>query len=284
MSEVFFEREWSGFVSFGYAYDRELYKEKSPFQDLRVLSTPAYGNMLVLDDSVMLTDSDEFVYHEMIAHVPMSFHPRAKNILVIGGGDGGTVRELLRHRGVEKITLCEIDEAVIRACEKFFPKVACGLRDPRVNIVVGDGIEYMKRYQNEFDVVIVDSCDPIGPAEGLFTADFYRSASKALKENGVMVAQTECPWWDAKILRPIYENIRAAFPMVKPYIGSVPTYPRGLWSWTLATKDEAIFERDFDPSAVASFEKELSYLRADNILAAFRIPNFYRKKLGLEAV
>jgi spermidine synthase len=223
-------------IEISYAIDRILHESESAFQTIKVVESKAYGRMLILDGVAQTTDQDEFVYHEMMAHVPVSYHPNPQKVLIIGGGDGGIVRELLRHDCVEEITLCEIDGKVVDVCTEFFPHHVSGLSHPKVRVHIADGIAYVKEVPaGSLDLVLVDSSDPIGPGEGLFTAEFYKSVAHILKPGGILVAQTESPWLPSSILKPIADNIRAGFQTLRPYTGPVPTYQRGLWSWTLAT-------------------------------------------------
>jgi spermidine synthase len=173
---------------------KTLYHDQSEFQTLDVIETIEFGNMLVLDGMVMTTDRDEFVYHEMITHVAMNTHPNPKEVLVVGGGDGGVIREILRYPTVIRAVLAEIDGKVIEASKKYFPQIAGKLDDPRVDIQVTDGIRHIQENKGKYDVIIVDSTEPVGPAVGLFQKPFYEGIYEALKEEGIMVAQTESPW------------------------------------------------------------------------------------------
>lgn len=282
--QLWFQEEQDANQRLSYKIKDVLYKGQSPFQSVHVVTSEAYGNMLLIDGLVMITDLDEFVYHEMIAHVPALHHKAPENVVVIGGGDGGTVRELLKHPEIKKITLCEIDELVVNTSKEFFPKVACGLDDPRVDVKIADGIAYMKSLEEgSVDIVIVDSTDPIGPGEGLFTGEFYRSVSKALRDDGLMVCQSESPWYDEQILRKIQKNVSSGFDHVYPYIGAVPTYPRGFWSWTLATKKPGFDPACYDETRFKKIESNgLSYLTQPLMSAVFALPAFYKKTLGID--
>lgn len=265
-------------TSHGYAISKILFSGQSDFQKVDVIETRSYGRMLVIDDCVMITDKDEFVYHEMISHIPMGFHPAPEKIVIIGGGDGGTVREFLRYPGVEEIVLCEIDKMVVDASKEFFPEVAKGLGDPRVKVRIGDGIAYMAELNSEVDIVVIDSTDPIGPGEGLFTGSFYKSVANALKPGGLMVAQSESPWYEKAILARIQNNIKQGFSCVRPYIGTVPTYPTGLWSWTVASNSDLSLEK-FDINRFESISKNFKYLTSEGIKAAFTLPPFFADKI-----
>lgn len=213
-----------------------LYHAQSPYQVIDVMETTTYGRLLLLDGAVMTTDKDEFVYHEMISHVPMLVHPNPKRVLVIGGGDGGTVREIVRHPEVESVVLCEIDGLVVDACKRFFPKIASALDHPKVTVKIGDGVAYMAEEAQNFDLIIIDSTDPIGPGEGLFTEGFYRNAFNALNEDGIMVAQTESPFVDTAVIQKVYPIYQRIFPIVRMYTGHIPTYPSGFWTWAFCAK------------------------------------------------
>jgi spermidine synthase len=252
-----------------------LHREKTPFQDLAVLDTEQFGRMLVLDGMVMTTIRDEFVYHEMITHVPLFTHPQPKRVLVVGGGDGGSIREVLKHPSVEKAVLAEIDGRVIEASRRFLPEIAGALDDPRVDIQVVDGIQHVREHKNTYDVVIVDSTDPIGPAVGLFTREFYQSIYEALTEEGVMVAQTESPFFNADLIRRVFKDIGAVYPVTRLYTAAIPTYPSGLWCFTLGSKKH-------DPLKVDAATRppiETRYYTPRIHHAAFQLPRFAEELL-----
>ncbi|NPV54433.1 MAG: polyamine aminopropyltransferase [Firmicutes bacterium] len=252
---------------------RTLHREKTEFQDLAVVDTVEYGRMLVLDGAVQTTVRDEFVYHEMIAHVPMLAHPAPEKVLVIGGGDGGTVREVLKHPGVREVTLVEIDRRVMEVSRDLLPETSSGLGDPRVNIRIEDGIKYVKEARRAYDVIIVDSSDPVGPAVGLFSYDFYSAVADALEEDGIFVAQTESPFLNQSLIRQVYADISRAFPIAKLYLAPVPTYPSGLWSFTAGSRvyDPA---EPRDPGGGRSARLETRYYTPDVHRAAFMLPAF----------
>ena len=267
----------------GWAVTEVLFHGKSEFQTVDVVETKAYGTMLLLDGLVMLTDSDEFIYHEMISHVPLCLHPKPRRVVVIGGGDGGTVREILKHKDVEEVILCEIDGMVIDVSKKFFPQVADCLKpgfDSRVKVRVGDGVAYMKELKNEVDLILVDSTDPIGPGEGLFSREFYRDVASALRKDGVMAAQSESPWFSKEALSRIHRNINGGFKHQRSYVAPIPTYPRGSWSWTVASQNH-IEPQKFDHGRFARIEKGLQYLSSDLMTGAFASPKFYADKIQL---
>lgn len=250
-----------------------LHQERSEFQDIAVYDSPFFGRLLTLDGLVMFTERDEFVYHEMLAHVPLCSMPDPKSVLVIGGGDTGIVREVLRHRTVKRVVQCEIDERVTRVCEAYFDWVKPTIEDPRVELVFDDGVAYMEQNTDAFDLIIVDSTDPIGPAVGLFNRDFYGKVAAVLRKGGVMAAQTESPHWAAKLVGPIYKEIGAAFEHVSAYMGFIPTYPSGSWCWAYASNERK--RDDFvDAARVDEISRACRYFNADILDGAFRLPTF----------
>ncbi len=254
---------------------KSLHTEQTEFQQLDVLETIQFGKMLVLDGMVMTTDVDEFVYHEMITHIAMNTHPNPKQVLVIGGGDGGAIREVLRYDSVERAVLAEIDGKVVEASKKYFPQIAAGLTDPRVEIQVVDGIQYVKENKNRFDVILVDSTEPVGPAVGLFEKSFYQSIAESLNEDGIMVAQTESPWFNRDLISRVFQDISSLFPITRLYTASIPTYPSGLWSFTVGSKK-------YDPLQVEetnlkSFDTR--YYHPGLHKSVFQLPRFVQELL-----
>jgi spermidine synthase len=222
-----------------YLYDVEeiLYKGKSKFQEIMVIKNPHYGKMLILDDVVQITERDEFFYHEMLTHVAMHAHPHPQKVIVIGGGDGGVVREVLKHKTVEKVYFVEIDEAVINVSRKFFPSVSSGIDDPRVEIKIMDGADFIvKRKQPDIDAVIIDSTDIIGFARSLFTKEFFVSVKNCLTENGMFVTHTESLHFHKDMVIEIQEALKEVFPIVDLYTTSIATYPGNWWAFAIAAK------------------------------------------------
>lgn len=219
-----------------YKVKETLVRRKTNFQDLAILDTEAFGRMLVLDGIVQTTINDEYVYHEMIAHIPLFTHPNPKKVLVVGGGDGGAIREVLKHPSVEKAVLCEIDGIVVEECKKYLPEISCALEDPRCEVFIGDGIKYVHEHKNEFDVIIVDSTDPFGAAEGLFGGSFYKEIYECLTEEGIFIAQTETPFYLPEVVKSVFNDAKAVFPVTKLFMAAIPTYPSGYWSFTVGSK------------------------------------------------
>ncbi|GLH64029.1 polyamine aminopropyltransferase [Parageobacillus sp. G301] len=249
---------------------RTLHTEQTPFQKLDMVETVEFGNMLILDGMVMTTQKDEFVYHEMVAHVPLFTHPNPENVLVVGGGDGGVIREVLKHPSVKKVTLVEIDGKVIECSKKYLPEIAGKLDDPRVEVKVDDGFMHIAKSENEYDVIMVDSTEPVGPAVNLFTKGFYAGIAKALKEDGVFVAQTDNPWFKADLIRNVYRDVREIFPITRLYTANIPTYPSGLWTFTIGSKK-------YDPLEVSDerfHDIETKYYTKELHKACFVLPKF----------
>lgn len=222
-----------------YLYDVEqiLYKGKSQFQELMVIKNPYYGKMLILDDVVQITERDEFFYHEMLTHVVMHAHPGPKKVIVIGGGDGGVVREVLKHKTIEKVYFVEIDEEVINVSRKFFPDVSSGIDDPRVEIKIMDGADFVaKRKAADIDAVIIDSTDIIGFARTLFTPEFFTAVKNCLSDQGMFVTHTESLHFHKDMVIEIQEALKKIFPLVDLYTTPIATYPGNWWAFAVASK------------------------------------------------
>lgn len=213
-----------------------LVREQTDFQDLAIIDTEEFGRMLVLDDMVMTTVKDEFVYHEMVAHPALFTHPDPKHVLVVGGGDGGVIREIMKHPKVEKAVLVDIDGKVIEYSKKYLPEIASELDNPRVEVQVNDGYMHIIESKNKYDVIMVDSTEPVGPAAPLFERGFYQGIYEALKDDGIFVAQTDNPWFKADLIQKVNKDVKEIFPIVRVYGANIPTYPSGLWTFTIGSK------------------------------------------------
>jgi len=255
--------------------DETLCHFRSEFQDIAVLKTAKLGRMLVLDGIVMLTEFDEFAYHEMMAHVPMLIHPKPENVLIIGGGDGGAVREVLRHPEVKEVHLCEIDPQVVEVSKKYLPNLASGLDDPKVAVHYADGAEFVECHPGRFDVIMVDSTDPFGPGEVLFKEPFYRNMHKALTDEGIVVAQCESFFYHHEVIRSLFSFLGEVFPNCHYYYSMVPTYPSGVIGFALGSKKWHPIE-DYDEARFQALEG-LRYYNPDVHRAAFRLPTFAQK-------
>lgn len=212
-----------------------LHREVSEFQEILVADTFSYGRVLMLDGTFQVTEKDEFLYHEMLVHPAMMAHQSPKQVLVIGGGDGGTMREVVRHESVERAVLCEIDPRVTEVSRQYLPHVASGLADPRVEILHRDGVRYIEENPGAFDVILIDSTDPVGPAIGLYSEEFYAACQRALRPGGLICAQSESPLVNGDVVRRVNVGMRAVFSNVLLYLGPLPTYPSGLWSYTIGS-------------------------------------------------
>lgn len=254
-----------------------LFTGQSDFQKVDIIDTEGFGRMLLLDGLVMTSEHDEFFYHEMISHIPMLGHHNPENVLIIGGGDGGTVREVLKHPSVKEVVLCEIDKMVIDVSKEFLPTIACGLDDPRVQINVEDAVKYIERQKNRFDVILIDSTDPMGPGVGLFTEEFYNNVKTALRLGGIVVPQTESPWACEKDFKLINTLLSKVFTVVEPYFAPVPTYPGAYWSWTFCSN--GIKPGISDEALATEIEKSTKYYNRDIHRAVFAVPNYVRKVL-----
>ncbi|SEO22650.1 spermidine synthase [Amphibacillus marinus] len=247
---------------------RTLATEQTDFQKLDMIETAEWGNMLVLDGMVMTTEKDEFVYHEMISHVPLFTHPNPRHVLVVGGGDGGVIREVLKHPSVEQAVLVEIDGRVIEESKKYLPSIAGQLDDPRVEVKVGDGFMHIAESENAYDVILVDSTEPVGPAVNLFTKGFYAGISKALKEDGIFVAQSDNPWFKAELIEQVIKDVKEIFPITRLYTANIPTYPSGLWTFTLGSKKHDPLQQQ------RSAELDSKYYTEAIHKASFALPKF----------
>jgi len=236
--DFWFSEQQTQDVKLSIRVSRQLFSEKSEFQQIDVFESPEFGRFLTLDGFMMVTERDEFIYHEMITHVPMAVHPQVKKVLVIGGGDGGVVRELIRYPEIEQIDLVEIDAMVVEVSKIYLPTIACGLENERVTIYYEDGLRFIRSCEDKYDVIIVDSTDPFGPGEGLFTREFYGNCFKALTLNGIMVNQHESPFYneDAKACQRAHKRIVESFPISRVYQAHIPSYPSGHWLFGFASK------------------------------------------------
>ena len=243
MKDVFFvERDPYAPIRHQYPVSRVLHEEKSEYQEILVLESPHFGKLLVLDGVVQLDERYEFMYHEFIAHVPLYAHPDPQEVLIIGGGDGGTLREVLKHDSVKRAVLVDIDRRVIEVSKEFFPTLSSGFDDPRAIVINEDGYKYIQECEGEFDVVIVDSTDPVGFAHVLTTEDFFRFVNRALKEEGIFTAQTESLHYHLEMVVRIQKTLKKVFPVVDLYTSVVPIYAGYWWTYSIASKKHPVRE------------------------------------------
>ena len=264
-----------------------LFHGVSEFQTVDVVETAVFGRMLLLDGLVMTTEKDEFIYHELISHVPLLALPTPpKRVLVVGGGDGGTIREVLRHEAVETAVLCEIDGMVIDASRAHLPTISGGLDDPRVEIVIADGVAYLEQIAaagpaHAFDAIIIDSTDPISIGEGLFTVDFYRNVARALTPDGVMVCQSESPLVDMELFLAMQAKLGQVFSVVRPFVAPIYTYPGGYWSWTYCSQNAAPLEF-VDWTQSAALAQKTRYYNTAVHRAVFALPNYVQQAVDAQ--
>ena len=252
-----------------------LYHGESEYQTLDILDTHEFGKVMLLDGLIMLTERDEFVYHEMLTHVPLNTHPDPRRILVIGGGDGGTVREVLKHPQVNEVTLVEIDRMVVEASLEYLPEISSGLDDPRTKIVYADGVRFVVESPPErYDVILVDSTDPVGSAEALFAPDFFQCCEKVLAPGGVFVSQSESPFYHLPFMVKVHGRIREIYPACAFYLAPVATYPGGNWSFLMGTKNE-----DALPLYLGRGDVGTRYYNENIHLASFALPRFVMEAL-----
>lgn len=266
------------YYKMSYRFHKKLFSQQSKFQKVEIYETTNHGRMLLNDDLVMVSERDEFVYHEMIAHVPLFVHPNPRRVLVIGGGDGGTLREVIRHPTVEKCTMVEIDEIVVNACKEFIPVTSSKLNDPKAELLIEDGVKFVKETKEKFDVVIIDSTDPIGPAAPLFGPEFYQNVNNILNDDGIVVSQAESPYYETEAQTALIKVISQIFPKVNVYNFSNLTYPGGLWSFSFGSKKYCPV-RDFDAVRVDQANLEMRYYNKHIHTAAFQLPTFMFKNL-----
>ena len=255
-----------------------LFSEETPFQKVEVYETDTWGNLMTIDGMVMLSEKDEFVYHEMLAHVGMFSHPNPKRVLIVGGGDGGTAREVMRHPLVKHVDMVEIDEAVVRASKEFLPEVG-DWDNPKLNVVFEDGIQFVKDIEDPYDVIIIDGSDPVGPAEGLFENEFMQACHDGLTENGVLTAQTESPWVEDyhPSMKKVFSALDDIYEVSKMYLAYIPLYPAGMWSFSFASKGGDPLSNETlqrVEEGLKKFDADLKYYNTHVHKGCFALPNF----------
>jgi spermidine synthase len=279
--ELWYTDQHTDDVRFSVKATVQVASKKSAVQQIDILDTPAYGRVLVLDGGLMITEKDEFIYHEMITHVPMAVNPSVRNVLVIGGGDGGTVRELVKYRTIESIDLVEVDKDVVLLAKKFLPFTSCKLKDKRVSVWFEEGLRYVRGKKEEYDLIIIDSSDPYGPAEGLFTREFYGTCFKALRDGGILINQHESPFYAAhqRSVRDAHRHIAVEFPLSTVYQCHIPSYPSGHWLFGFASKRYHPI-KDLDDARWNKLGIKTRYYNTDLHRGAFALPNYVKELLN----
>ena len=276
-SKIFFE-DHKNILKIGFPYKKTLFDKNSKYQNVKIIETKGFGKMLINDNIVMTCDRDEFVYHEMIAHIPLFSHPKPKDVLIIGGGDGGTAREALKHKNI-KCVMVEIDSLVITACKKHLKTTACSFNHPRLNLKIEDGAKFIKRHKSAFDVIIVDSSDPIGPSSVLFGTSFYKNVFKALKKEGIVVAQAGNPFYELKNQKNTLKMCKNLFKKAGFYNYNNLTYPAGSWSFLFASKGIHPI-KNFKAERVKKSKIQFRYYNPEIHKSCFAQPEFVKKAFG----
>lgn len=278
--ELWFSEFHTKDVKHSIRIDCHLFSEKTEYQQIDIFDTPEFGRVLTLDGNVMLTERDEFIYDEMITHVPLSVHPCVKDILVIGAGDGGVVKELTRYNTVEKIDLVEMDPRVIEVCREYLPENACRLDDKRVHIYYDNALRFIRKCHEAYDLIIVDSTDPFGPLEGYFTKEFYGICYNALREDGIMVNQQGSPFYkhDAEAMKRSHQRIASTFPVSRVYQAHIPTYAAGYWLFGFASKKYHPID-DFRRDEWLKLGLETKYYTTKLHIGSFYLPAFLENLL-----
>jgi spermidine synthase len=278
--DLWFTENHTKNVRFSMKVDKQIVSTQSKYQRIDIFDTYEFGRMLTLDGFLMVTEKDEFIYHEMIVHVPMAVKPDAKRVLVIGAGDGGTIRELVKYKSIECIDMVEIDEEVVKLSKEYLNFTSCALDDERVNIHFADGLKFVRNVENLYDLIIVDSTDPFGPGESLFTKEFYGNCYKSLTSDGILINQHESPYYtqDAKAMKNAHQKIKSVFSVSRVYQMHIPTYPSGHWLFGFSSKGvDPIKDADFEKWD--SLELETRYYNKELHSGAFALPNYVKKML-----
>ncbi len=275
MRDIYFlERDPFAPIRHCYPVTKVLYETKSEYQEIMVIESPYFGKVLVLDGVAQFDEKFEFIYHEFMAHVPVCAHPKPDSVLIIGGGDGGVLREVLKHPEVKRAVLVDIDREVIETSKKFFPTLAEAFNDKRAEVLCEDGFKYMQDHKNEFDIIIIDSTDPVGIASSLTTEQFFKFAYDALKEDGIYVAQTESIYYHLKIVREVQHELRKVFPIVDLYTTVIPGYAGYWWTMSVGSKKHPVRE------PLREIKAPTKLYSADMHRHAFLPQSFYQRLLS----
>lgn len=281
--EMWFSEMHTPNVKISIRIDRQLYSGQSDYQRIDVFDSTELGRFVTLDGSIIFSQADEFVYNEMVTHVPMSVHPQVKKVLIIGGGDGGVAREYCRYPEIEAIDVVEQDDMFVDVCRQFFPETAKGFEDERVNIFYEDGLKFLRKKINEYDIIVNDSTDPFGHTEGLFTKEFYGNCYKALKDDGIMVYQHGSPFYDEDEVacRNMHRKAYRSFPISRVYQAHIPTCPSGYWLFGFASKKYHPLS-DFKPERFNDRKMYTDYYTTNLHMGAFMLPKYVEDLLEEE--
>jgi spermidine synthase len=281
--EIWFSELHTSNVKLSVRIDKQLFSGESEYQRIDVFESQEFGKFVALDGDIVFSEKDEFIYDEMVTHVPMAVHPCVKRVLIIGGGDGGVAKELLQYTSIESIDVVETDKLFVDVCKDIFPEVACGLSDPRVKVYYDDGLRFLRNKKEEYDLIINDSTDPFGHTEGLFTKEFYGSCYKALKSDGIMVYQHGSPFYDEDedACRSMHRKVYRSFPISRVYQAHIPTCPSGYWLFGFASKKYHPIN-DFKPETWKKLKIETWYYTANLHMGAFMLPKYVEDLLEEE--
>ncbi|MCL2325435.1 MAG: polyamine aminopropyltransferase [Proteobacteria bacterium] len=275
---LWYDEVYNGSLRFGAKTIRTLFVGESPYQKVSVFETEALGKALMIDDLWMCAEGDEKTYHEMIAHTAMTTAKKSERVLIIGGGDGGTAREVLSYAHVKHVDMVEIDGMVVEACQKYLPEIGTAWDDPRLNVVIGDGIAWVNRQDlDPYDVILVDGSDPVGPAVGLFNLDFYKACNDRLSADGILVTQAESPRLFQDVHVALIKTLEEVFPVVSPYYQTIMIYAGGLWAWVYATKGTK--HTEINDALMTFAEQRTEHYNRDIHLGAFATPNYIKRLL-----
>ena len=282
-AEVWFSDFQTDNVKLSIRLDRQLFSADSEYQHIDVFQSPAFGRFVALDGDVIFSEADEFIYNEMVTHVPMAVHPHVKKVLIIGGGDGGVAREYTAYPEIEEIDVVEPDEQFVEVCKEYFPEAAKGFEDPRVQVFHQDGLRFLRGRSDEYDIIINDATDPFGHTEGLFTKEFYGSCFKALKADGIMVYQHGSPFFDEdeSAFRSMHNKVYRSFPISRVYQAHIPTCTSGYWMFGFASKKYHPIE-DFDPVRWNARGLKTEYYTTNLHIGAFMLPKYVEDILEQE--
>ena len=281
--ELWYSEFHTGNVKLSVRINRQLFSGESEFQRIDVFESEEFGRFVALDGEIVFSDKDEFIYDEMVTHVPMTVHPNVKNVLIIGGGDGGVARELIHYPQIESIDVVESDKMFVDVCAEMFPDIAQGLKDERVNIYYEDGLRFLRNKKARYDLIINDSTDPLGHTEGLFTKEFYGSCYKALRDDGIMVYQHGSPFYDEDEVecRKMHRKVFRSFPVRRVYQAHIPPCPSGYWLFGFASKKYHPLE-DFRPERFDNLNIETWYYTTNLHRGAFMLPKYVEDLLEEE--
>jgi len=282
-TDIWFSQNETENVRLSVRVSSQLYSGESPYQRIDVFQTPEFGRMIVLDGQIMFSEADEFIYNEMIVHVPMAVHPHVKDVLIIGGGDGGVAKTLILYPEIEHIDVVEPDELFVEVSSRYFPETAKGFDDPRVQVTNMDGLRFLRRVQNRYDLIINDSVDSFGHDEGLFTKEFYGSCFSALHDDGVMVYQHGSPFYDEDEMafRAMHRKVFRSFPVSRVYQASIPTCPAGYWVFGFASKKYHPL-KDLDAERWNQRNLKTWYYSTNLHRGAFMLPKYVEEILSEE--